>query len=272
VPVAQMSGLPVYCVEWPQDKLPGVTARRAVQKALASVSAEHVVCYITRDGRQLAFTWARRRSDGKIELRTLPYEVGSPARTTIERLAEMAFSLNELEAGEPPVTAVVDKLNAAFSVEAVTQQFFADYQRIFADLQRRLLDALPPQQRSVEAKVWAHDYALQLLNRLMFLYFIQRKGWLGDNPRFLRHFWESYKRSGQPRDSFFSQWLRVLFFEAFNNKFHGGHRHFPEGHPGGTSTCPLPEWWSLQRESPGPGLRGKPSRRVLRTDFRRLQR
>ena len=227
-PVAQMSGLPVYCVEWPQEKLPGVTARRAVQKALSPLSTEHVVCYLTQDGRQLAFTWARRRSDGKIELRTLPYEVGSPARTTIERLAKMAFSLNELEAGEPPVTAVVDKLNEAFSVEAVTQQFFADYQCIFEDLRQRLLDALPPQQRSVEAKAWAHDYALQLLNRLMFLYFIQRKGWLGDNPHFLRHFWESYKRSGQPPDSFFSQWLRVLFFEAFNNKFHGGHRHLPE--------------------------------------------
>jgi hypothetical protein len=228
VPVAQMSGLPVYCVEWPQERLPGVTARRAVQRALSPLSAEHVVCYLTQDGRQLAFTWARRRSDGKIELRTLPYEVGSPARTTIERLAKMAFSLNELEAGEPPVTAVIDKLNEAFSVEAVTQQFFDDYQCIFEDLRQRLLDALPPQQRSAEAKAWAHDYALQLLNRLMFLYFIQRKGWLGGNPHFLRHFWESYKRSGQPRDSFFSQWLRVLFFEAFNNKFHGGHRHLPE--------------------------------------------
>jgi hypothetical protein len=223
-----MSSLPVYCVEWPQERLPGVTARRAVQRALSPLSAEHVVCYLTQDGRQLAFTWARRRSDGKIELRTLPYEVGSPARTTIARLAKMAFSLDELEAGEPPVTTVVDKLNEAFSVEAVTQQFFADYQSIFEDLRQRLLDALPPQQRSVEAKAWAHDYALQLLNRLMFLYFIQRKGWLGGNPHFLRHFWESYKRSEQPRDSFFSQWLRVLFFEAFNNKFHGGHRHLPE--------------------------------------------
>jgi adenine-specific DNA-methyltransferase len=143
VPVAQMSGLPVYCVEWPQERLPGVTARRAVQRALSPLSTEHVVCYLTQDGRQLAFTWARRRSDGKIELRTLPYEVGSPARTTIERLAQMAFSLNELEAGEPPVTAVVDKLNEAFSVEAVTQQFFDDYQCIFKDLRQRLLDALP---------------------------------------------------------------------------------------------------------------------------------
>jgi hypothetical protein len=227
--VAQMSDLPVYCVNWPDDKLPGTTARRAVQKALAP--ARHLVCYVTQDGRQLAFTWARQRSDDKIELRTLPYEVGSPARTTLERLALLHFSLAELGQylhAAPPITAVVDKLNAAFSVEAVTQQFFADYRHIFADLQQQLLDALPPQQRSVEAEVWAHDYALQLLNRLMFLYFIQRKGWLGDTPHFLRHFWERYKRSGQPGNTFFSQWLRVLFFEAFNNKFHGEHRHFPK--------------------------------------------
>jgi hypothetical protein len=229
VPVAQMSGLPVYCVEWPQERLPGVTARRAVQRALSPLSAEHVVCYLTQDGRQLAFTWARRRSDGKIELRTLPYEVGSPARTTIERLAKMAFSPDELgPTGQPSITAVTDKLNRAFDVEAVTKQFFANYRRVFDDLRKRLLAQLRADQQCPDAQRWAHNYALQLLNRLMFLYFIQRKGWLGGNPHFLRHFWESYKRSGQPRDSFFSQWLRVLFFEAFNNKFHGGHRHFPE--------------------------------------------
>jgi hypothetical protein len=229
VPVAQMSGLPVYCVEWPQERLPGVTARRAVQRALSPLSAEHVVCYLTQDGRQLAFTWARRRSDGKIELRTLPYEVGSPARTTIERLAKMAFSPDELgPTGQPSITAVTDKLNRAFDVEAVTKQFFANYRRVFDDLRKRLLAQLRADQQCPDAQRWAHNYALQLLNRLMFLYFIQRKGWLGGNPHFLRHFWESYKRSGQPRDSFFSQWLRVLFFEAFNNKFHGGHRHLPE--------------------------------------------
>jgi hypothetical protein len=123
-PVAQMSGLLVYRIDWPDDRLPGVTARRAVQKALTPTSTEHLTCYVTQNGRQLAFTWARRRSDGKIELRTLPYEVGSPARTTVERLAELAFSPNELKAGEPPITLVTDKLNAAFSVEAVTKQFY----------------------------------------------------------------------------------------------------------------------------------------------------
>jgi len=228
VPVAQMSGLPVYCVKWPQEKLPGVTARRAVQKALASVSTEHLVCYVTQDGSQLAFTWTRRRGDGKIELRTLPYEVGSPARTTIEQVAKLAFTFEELSQGEPPITQVTDKLDAAFSVEAVTSAFFADYQRAFENLQQRLLTAISPQQPSPEVRRWAHDYALQLLNRLMFLYFIQRKRWLGGNSRFLRHFWESYKRSRQPPDSFFSRWLGVLFFEAFNKRFPGGYRDFPE--------------------------------------------
>lgn len=220
-PVAQLSGLPVYRVVWPGDRLPGITARRAVQRALKATHAEHLLCYVTQDARQLAFTWARERSDGKIELRTLPYEAGSTARTTIERLGELAFSLDELTHGEPPITAVTDKLDRAFDVETVTRRFFDDYKKVFATLQRQLFSATAD-------RVWAHDYALQLLNRLMFLYFIQRKRWLGDNPNFVADFWRAYKDSNQPADSFFERWLSVLFFEAFNNKFHGGHRHFPE--------------------------------------------
>ncbi len=221
-PVAHLSGLPVFCLKWPENRLPGITARRAIQRALKPVHAEHLLCCVTQDGSQAAFTWARKRSDDKIELRTLPYEVGSPARTTIERLAELAFSPEELGAkGQPPITAVTDKLNKAFDVEAVTKRFFEDYKRVFDELQKRLF-------KNAADKVWAHDYALQLLNRLMFLYFIQRKRWLGNNPHFIADFWHAYKSSGQPKDTFFDRWLSVLFFEAFNNKFHGGHRQFPD--------------------------------------------
>ncbi|MGC8743150.1 MAG: Eco57I restriction-modification methylase domain-containing protein [Verrucomicrobiia bacterium] len=220
-PVAQLSGLPVYRIDWPEKKFPGVTARRVVQRALKPLHAEHLLCYVTSDQRQAAFTWARQRPDEKIELRTLPYEVGSPARTTIERLGELAFSLDELEQGEPLITTLTDKLNRAFDVEAVTKRFFDDYKKVFANLQAHLTNAS-------RDKIWAHDYALQLLNRLMFLYFIQRKRWLVNNPNFIAEFWRAYKNSDQPKDTFFDRWLSVLFFEAFNNKFHGGHRHFPD--------------------------------------------
>ena len=63
-------------------------------------------------------------------------------------------------------------------------------------------------------RVWAHGYALQFLNRVMFLYFIQRKGWLGEDTEFLRSFWEAYNKDMQPKDTFFERWLLVLFFEG----------------------------------------------------------
>lgn len=109
----------------------------------------------------------------------------------------------------------------AFDVEAVTKQFFEDYQAAFNALQ----DDLKKQTRDPS---WAHDHALQFLNRLMFLYFVQRKRWLGEDSDFLRSFWEAYQDSEQPHDTFFSKWLSVLFFEAFNNCYSGGHKHFPQ--------------------------------------------
>ena len=148
-----------------------------------------------------------------------PYE---KLRTASERIAMLDLEFidaPDLEALSP--LAIQTGHEEAFDVEAVTKQFFEDYQSVFHTLQDDLTD-------QTADKRWAHDYALQFLNRCMFLYFIQRKRWLGDNPDFLRSFWESYRMTSEPTDSFVDRWLNVLFFEAFNNKFHGGHRHFPD--------------------------------------------
>ncbi len=145
-------------------------------------------------------------------------------RTASERIAKLdlasiapgLFGISPLE--------VQRRHDEAFDVEAVTDKFFSEYRDVFSLLQTDLA-------RQVKNdKQWAHDYALQFLNRLMFLYFIQRKRWLGDDTEFIRAFWEAYKNGRHQKDSFFSNWLTVLFFEAFNNKFQAGRsdrRHFP---------------------------------------------
>ena len=108
----------------------------------------------------------------------------------------------------------------AFNVEAVTEAFFEDYKRSFKRLQTELT-------RQHTDEKWAHDYTQQFLSRCLFLYFIQRKRWLGDDTEFLRTFYETYQAASQPADTFVERWLNVLFFEAFNNKFHGGYTYFP---------------------------------------------
>ena len=143
-------------------------------------------------------------------------------RTASERIAML--DLESIDVPDPEALSPLDiqtRHEAAFDVEAVTEEFFKDYQSVFYDLQADLTN-------QTENRRWAHDYALQFLNRCMFLYFIQRKRWLGDDTEFLRSFWESYQNTSEQTDSFVDHWLNVLFFKAFNKGFHGGYHYFPD--------------------------------------------
>jgi len=229
VPVAQLSGLPVFRVDWPYDKPPNVTQRRAVHRALAPTYIEHLLAYVTADGQEATFVWARRRSVresarmdandirensrySRIEMRALPYAVGSPARTTVEQLGELAFTVEELGLfGEPPVTAVTDKLNAAFDVEAVTRRFFTTYADVFGKAEEQVTGISDDARRLFTQK---------LFNRLMFLVFLERKGWLGfDGSRdYLHALWEDHKHEKRTNAdaNFYRDRLNLLFFSGLN--------------------------------------------------------
>jgi len=106
----------------------------------------------------------------------------------------------------------------AFSVQRVTQKFFEDYSEVFEKIEDFVFNA-----HKDLGKAWARDYTHILLNRIMFIYFIARKGWLNGkdgkpDKDFMRNFWQAYKESNQ-RDAFHEGWLDVLFFEAFNGHF-----------------------------------------------------
>jgi len=211
VPIAQLSGLPVFRVDWHNTQLPRLTERRAVYRALTPIYREHLLCYVTENGKQTAFVWARERDAKKVELRVLPYELGSPARTTIERLSELAFTLDELVMGEPPVTKVIDKLNAAFDVEAVNEDFFRRYEDCFyQEVKPAVKKALDGDDES------AHQFTQLLFNRLMFCWFLQKKGWLGGDPYYLLNLLRR-AHNYKPPKNFYHDYLSFLFFEVLAN-------------------------------------------------------
>ncbi|MCC6444120.1 MAG: Eco57I restriction-modification methylase domain-containing protein [Armatimonadetes bacterium] len=206
-PLAELSGLPVLHLEMPAgDKLPGVTYRRAVWKALSPTAVEHVLVYTTADSKALQVVWARRLASGKTELRTLPYVVGLPGRTTIERLSELAFTVPELGMfGEPPITAVLDKLNRAFDVEAVTKEFYQNYHEIFKAAEQQITGECEDKRL----------FTQRLFNRLMFIHFLSRKGWLSyhGSKDYLAALWNDHKEN----DSFYEHHMIPLFFQGLNN-------------------------------------------------------
>ncbi|MGB9797844.1 MAG: hypothetical protein ACPLSK_04410, partial [bacterium] len=147
----------------------------------------------------------RHRDKVRLHLRTLPLNPLSPYRTDLE-------ILNEIRLDRPlSPEEIWNKHEHAFSVQRVTKQFYEDYKAIFEELYKFL------KEKQGDA-FWAHSFAHQLLNRIMFIYFIQKKGWLlGENGEparnFMRQLWNAFKSAKQsgktPPDSFYSHWLTV---------------------------------------------------------------
>lgn len=105
-------------------------------------------------------------------------------------------------------------LEEAFDVEAVTKRFFEQYHEVFKRVQR-LVKGFPETDDGREAKKL---FVQTLFNRLMFIYFLSRKGWLkfeGD-PDYLAALWKDYKKKKDAKN-FYRERLRLLFFSGLNN-------------------------------------------------------
>lgn len=98
---------------------------------------------------------------------------GEPCHTAQERLYPI-FAADEMNPG-------LDELEEAFSVEAVTKVFFDQYREKYLDL-KDWLDSNPDFTAEAESRGFnSEQFAKKLMGQIVFLYFMQKKGWLGVN-------------------------------------------------------------------------------------------
>jgi len=75
------------------------------------------------------------------------------------------------------------QIEDAFSVEAVTKEFFNQYAALFGDIEAAL-QKLAAKDKTIrdefqKKRVSTVDFAKKLMGQIVFLYFLQKKGWLG---------------------------------------------------------------------------------------------
>jgi len=155
----------------------------------------------------------RARAEGRAQryvLRRIAVGPGDRLRTAIDRFARIRLEPDQ--ADTMPAAEIHRLHDIAFSVEQVTKEFFDKFKQHYFELENRLV-------QQVKDRQWAHDFALLLLSRLMFIYFIQRKRWLADDRDFMAHYWQRYLQATDEGDgSFYEGWLRPLFFKAFQDR------------------------------------------------------
>ncbi len=132
-----------------------------------------------------------------------------PCRTAAERLFEL---ISKKKTSSIKLADVID----AFSVERLNKEFFAGYKAQYTKFLQYLSDN--KQNR---------DYVKKLLGRLVFLQFLQKKGWMGvpasrpdwsgGDKNYLSHLIEHYKGNNR----LLSDVLEPLFFNTLNEKREG---------------------------------------------------
>ena len=98
----------------------------------------------------------------------------------------------------------------AFDVEPVSREFFAGYRSAF-DKAMALVEGIDDlEQRKL--------FCQTLFNRLMFIAFVQRKGWLKLDSRqdYLSALWDVYQHDASPDKNFYRDRLELLFFAGLN--------------------------------------------------------
>ena len=117
-------------------------------------------------------------SNGKLSEKLTPakrysYLVGKdePCHTAMERLLPI-FE-------DDSVNPSLDRLEEAFSVEAVTNDFFRQYREKYLELKEYLESNQQFVKEANEKGFDSEQFAKKLMGQIVFLYFIQKKGWLG---------------------------------------------------------------------------------------------
>lgn len=122
----------------------------------------------------------------------------------------------------------------AFSIEIVTKEFFTKYRELYHEVEEALQEVVKKDTRvrdNFQAnKVDTVNFAKKLLGQIVFLYFLQKKGWFGvprkgewgqGSKSFLR---ELFEKKHSDYGNFFNDILEPLFYEALrNDRSHDDH-------------------------------------------------
>lgn len=204
--VAQ-KGLKIYVCK--VAKMPEASVRRQIDSRLRKLSHDYFLIFVST-GEDFHHLWSVPvKSVDKRQLVTIEYVQDDQAAFLLEKVNAISFSFDE----EPTILDVVDRVNAAFLVNTteVTKKFYQGFKKQHDQFVKGILGVTEKQDRQ-----W---YASVMLNRLMFCYFIQKKGFLNQDENYLGNKlkWVQKTRGENKFDSFYRSFLRNLFKDGLDN-------------------------------------------------------
>jgi len=205
--IAEKRGIVVFvCGPASNGSMPDYSIRRKIERQVTKSHHEHLIIYLNADKTRQVWQWVKRQSGKPAQCREHTYYANQSGDLLIQKIDNLAFSLKEEE--QLTVIEVGRRARKAFDVEKVTKKFYDRFKTEHGKFSK-FLKGIPED----KLQRW---YVSVMLNRLMFIYFIQKKSFLDSNTDYLRSCLRKSKEHS--KNGYYKNFLCPLFFEGFAKK------------------------------------------------------
>ncbi len=206
-PMAEKAGFAVFeCAPGPDGMIPEYPVRRKIETQVAKLAFEHLIIFVNADRTLQVWQWVKRDAGKPAAYREQEYRAGRTGLPILQRLQTIAFALEEEEGLN--IALVASRVRAALDVEKVTKRFY--------DRFRTELTAFGNFIEGITAQGDRDWYASLMLNRMMFVYFVQKQGFLGGDSDYLRNKLDQVRRErGEGK-------FQMFYYEFLRRLFHNG--------------------------------------------------
>lgn len=193
------------------DEIPAASVCKKLDTKLRK-NAENYICIFVVPN-TLHHLWvAPVKKVEKRDVVLMEYDTLDKAGFLFEKMESLSFTIED----NPTILDIIEKVQKSFLInsEKITKDFYAGFKKEhsnFAKFITGIDDHIDDKQN--KNKQW---YTSVMLNRLMFCYFIQKKGFLDGDVDYLRHKLE-WTREQEGEDRFFNHFYKGFLVSLFHD-------------------------------------------------------
>ena len=205
-PIAEKAGFAVYeCDPGQGGSIPQYPIRRKIESQVAKRTFEHLIVFVDASRNAQKWQWVKRETGKPLSCSEQDFFSRQTGQPVLQRLQSVAFTLED-EAKGIGISDVTSKMKRAFDVERVTKRFY--------DRFSKELTAFGNFIEGIVAQGDRDWYASLMLNRMMFVYFVQKQGFLDSDPDYLRNHLKMVQ--DQSDEERFQQFYRLFLLQLFH--------------------------------------------------------
>jgi hypothetical protein len=182
--------------------------RKKLEVAVTPLAAEHLLIFVDHAKTRQVWLWINRLKK-PLRYRELRWQEGKSNEKLIQKVTSLAFTIEEEDF--LTVVEVKARIDLGIDRDRLTKRFYDEFKKQ-KDRFQKFLAGLSDQ------GVMAH-YTSLMLNRLMFCYFLQQKGFLDGDPQYLKNRFEKVRTTlGKDKfHSFYITFLKRLFHDGLDS-------------------------------------------------------